>query len=213
LAKLRGSNVLLVPDLTIIFRGVNKVIGQSIEVSKECLIENNSLVNVFNKAISIINDCRSRKVKRVNNVVRRSRSLLITTISKLSIYMTNWAIHVHITNISTLREFFNGLINNTSLQLELIDREGSQISATLYNEAMVKYKPILIEGKCYQISNGVIKVANKKFSTIKCDVCIILNDNSSIIEIPENATIPKQILELERGEMVDIIGIVVMFHL
>jgi replication factor A1 len=66
------------------------------------------------------------------------------------------------------------------MNIELIDGQGTQILATFYNEIALKYNDMLQENKVYLMSNGSVKIANKKYTSIKNDYCIIFDKNSEI---------------------------------
>lgn len=52
----------------------------------------------------------------------------------------------------------------------------------MFKESAVKFNDQLVEGKVYVFSNGNVKMANKKFSTIKHDFCLIFDNYADIQE-------------------------------
>jgi ssDNA-binding replication factor A large subunit len=56
-----------------------------------------------------------------------------------------------------------------------VDKFGKEIQATLYNEAVDKYADKFKQGGVYVIRNGQVKMANKKYTTIKSDFCLVLD--------------------------------------
>lgn len=53
-----------------------------------------------------------------------------------------------------------------------MDLAGDQIEATFFKEAVDKFYGILEQGKIYLFANGAVKLANKKFTSIKNDYCL-----------------------------------------
>lgn len=53
----------------------------------------------------------------------------------------------------------------------------------MFKETATKYNEQLQEGKVYVFSNGTVKMANKKFSTIKHDFCLIFDNYGDIQEV------------------------------
>ena len=69
------------------------------------------------------------------------------------------------------------------LNIDLIDKDQSQIQATFFNDAAEKFDKILRENKVYLFANGFVKMANKKFTSIKNDHCITFDVNAEIVEV------------------------------
>jgi replication factor A1 len=60
--------------------------------------------------------------------------------------------------------------------------QGTQIQATMFNEAAKKFFDRFQLGKVYYISKGSLKLANKQFKTVKNDYEMTLNENSVVEE-------------------------------
>lgn len=65
--------------------------------------------------------------------------------------------------------------------------QGTQIQATMFNEAARKFYEKFALGKVYYISRGTLKVANKKFKTVENDYEMTLNVNSQVDEVSNEA--------------------------
>lgn len=77
--------------------------------------------------------------------------------------------------------------------VEMIDKDGTQIAATFFGEEAVKrFAPILKENKVYLFANGQVKLANKKFTSIKTDYCLTFDHLADVQEAEEDASIKKQ---------------------
>ncbi|KAL2321505.1 hypothetical protein Fmac_025884 [Flemingia macrophylla] len=51
--------------------------------------------------------------------------------------------------------------------VELTDEEGTQIQATVFNDAAGKFFDKFVLGRVYYISKGTLKVANEQFKTVQ----------------------------------------------
>ncbi|KAL2893743.1 Replication protein A 70 kDa DNA-binding subunit B, partial [Bienertia sinuspersici] len=60
---------------------------------------------------------------------------------------------------------------------------GTQIQATIFKEAAKKFHDIFQMGKVYYISNGTLKVANKRSNPVPNDYEMTLNENSIVEEV------------------------------
>ena len=66
------------------------------------------------------------------------------------------------------------------MSVDLMDTDGTLIQASFFNEAAKKYDNILEQNRIYTWSNGSIKLANKRFTSIKNDFCLTFNNNAEI---------------------------------
>ncbi|KAK6921000.1 Replication protein A, OB domain [Dillenia turbinata] len=138
----------------------------------------------------------------------------------LNPYQGNWTIKVRLTGKGNMRTFKNARGEGCVFTVELTDEDGTQIQATMFNEAARKFFDKFELGKVYYISRGTLKLAHKQFNTVKNNYEMTLNENSEVEEASnEAAFIPAtkfnfvKIDELgpyvQGRELVDIIGVVV----
>lgn len=74
----------------------------------------------------------------------------------------------------------------------MLAAQGTQIQATMFNDAARKFYERLQLGKVYYISRGTLRVANKQYKTVQNDYEMTLNENSVVEEaINETAFIPE----------------------
>lgn len=66
--------------------------------------------------------------------------------------------------------------------------QGTQIQATMFNEAAKKFYEKFQLGKVYYISKGTLKVANKQFKTVQNDYEMTLNEYSEVEEASNEVT-------------------------
>lgn len=103
------------------------------------------------------------------------------------------------------------------LKIGLVDMYGTQIEGTFFNEAAELFDPRIAENKVYLFSNGCVKMANKKFTSIKNDFCIVFEKNAQILEVEDDGTIAAQafefcpikaIQEVQQMKTLDICGVI-----
>lgn len=70
-----------------------------------------------------------------------------------------------------------------------MDREGTMIQATFFNDNAIKWYDLLHENKCYTFANGRVGMANKRFTSIKNDFCLTLGNETEIKEVPDDSYI------------------------
>ena len=91
-------------------------------------------------------------------------------IKALNTFMRDWIIKARVAsdvkNIVTKK-------GGKMMKIELVDQLGTQIEATFFGEAADKFEHVLKKDGVYLFSNGQVKMANKKFTNLKNDFCII----------------------------------------
>ncbi|KAK8918529.1 hypothetical protein KSP39_PZI021340 [Platanthera zijinensis] len=149
---------------------------------------------------------------------RTSMTRRVHPLCSLNPYQGIWTIKVRVTNKGNLRTYRNAKGEGQVFNVELTDEEGTQIQATMFNEAANKFYPKFDLGKVYYISKGTLKLANKQFKTVQNDYEMTLNENSIVEEADgESAFIPEtkynfvkidQLGSYVNGrELVDVIGV------
>ena len=101
--------------------------------------------------------------------------------------------------------------------VDLIDNQGGEIRASMFNEAATKYYDLFAKNKVYSISKGTVKIARKGYTHIKNDYSIVLNADAEIHELPNDNTISSlnynfieinELRDVADKEFVDVIGII-----
>ncbi|XP_010527273.2 PREDICTED: replication protein A 70 kDa DNA-binding subunit B [Tarenaya hassleriana] len=170
---------------------------------------------VAKSASQIINEQRGNGAPAARMAMTRRVHPLVS----LNPYQGNWTIKVRVTNKGVMRTYRNARGEGCVFNVELTDEEGTQIQATMFNEAARKFYDRFQLGKVYYISRGVLKLANKQFKTVPNDYEMTLNENADVEEasneetfIPETKFNFVPIDELgayiNQKELVDVIGVV-----
>ncbi|KAK7265867.1 hypothetical protein RJT34_33491 [Clitoria ternatea] len=147
-------------------------------------------------------------------MTRRVRPLV-----SLNPYQGNWTIKVSVTNKGNMRTYKNARGEGCVFNVELTDEDGTQIQATMFNDAARKFFDKFVLGKVYYISKGTLKVANKQFKTVQNDYEMTLNENSEVEEVAGEASFVPEVKfnfvsidqlgpHVNKNELVDVVGVV-----
>ncbi|KAF5809348.1 putative replication factor A protein [Helianthus annuus] len=157
--------------------------------------------------------------RNVAPAARMSMTRRVHPLASLNPYQGNWTIKVRLTAKGTMRHYKNARGEGCVFNVELTDEDGTQIQATMFNEAARKFFDMFEMGKVYYISKGSLKVANKQFKTVQNDYEMTLNENSLVEEaVNEAAFIPETKFNfipidqlgpyVQQKELIDVIGVV-----
>jgi replication factor A1 len=144
---------------------------------------------------------------------------LIVPINAVNPYNNKWVILARVTRKSDKRTWQNARGSGTLFNIELMDKEGTEIRATFFKEACEKFYPVLEEGKVYTFSSGKLKVVqNPQYSSIKNPYELTFDLNSEICmaesdDFKESAPVMNfvkiaKIADQDVGNIIDALGIV-----
>lgn len=85
-------------------------------------------------------------------------------ISEISSYHSRWMIKARVTGKSPLRQFNSRGGAGKVFSVELLDKFGGEIRASVFNQGADKYFDLLVVGKVYVFSRGSVKIANRQFN-------------------------------------------------
>ncbi|KGN63732.1 replication protein A 70 kDa DNA-binding subunit B [Cucumis sativus] len=150
---------------------------------------------------------------------RMSMTRRVQPLVYLNPYLGDWTIKVRVTDKGNLRTYKNAQGEGCVFNVVLTDEDGTQIQATMFNDAARKFYEKFSLGKVYYVSRGTLKVANKKFKTVQNDYEMTLNVNSQVDEVSnEAAFVPETKYNFVKIDMlgphvngrdlVDVIGVV-----
>lgn len=239
-----GSYATVIKDLSLVFTGISTLIGSPQDFNT---VKDKSKINpapIPANAILLQNDfikpkglteeamadnsdseeeVKESKIEKTSatkeaQVVKNN--IKIRPLKSLGAFSTGWVIEVMLSNKGKIHTFSNKRDDSEGclLPLEFIDEEGTQISATLFGAGGIeKYDKLLEVGKCYRISRGVVKVANKKYTKIDNDFCLTLDENSQINPVMCDITIKPKVIkytpiakikDLEIGTRINVLGVI-----
>ncbi|XP_015943436.1 replication protein A 70 kDa DNA-binding subunit B [Arachis duranensis] len=157
--------------------------------------------------------------RNVAPAARMAMTRRVRPLVSLNPYQGNWTIKVSVTSKGNMRTYKNARGEGCVFNVELTDEDGTQIQATMFNDAARKFYDKFVLGKVYYISKGTLKVANKQFKTVQNDYEMTLNENSEVEEAANEASfVPETKFSfvpidqlgpyVNKSELVDVVGVV-----
>ena len=120
-----------------------------------------------------------------------------TSLKQLTTFSRDFIIFVRVTKKSEIKTFETKNNNmGTSSQGKLfyfivLDRDGNEMQCTCFNKAVDKFFDEIEEDQLYEIKGGYVKLNDKKYTRIKSDYKIVLDENCKITKKIDNGTIKK----------------------
>ena len=75
-------------------------------------------------------------------------------IKALNQFSVDWVIKGRVVKKGNIRSWKNARGEGKLISIDIIDRAGTLVQATAFNETALKLETLLVEGKCYTFSNG-----------------------------------------------------------
>lgn len=178
-----------------------------------------NFIKDFSKIVEVDVDINEETDTKKEHITGESFNLLdrCTPIANLSYKPRNASIYAKVVFKGVRRHIESDRFCGDVMDVILIDQEGIDVKATLYNEAIEKQEGKLKEGGSYIISNFFVKMADDRFNFCKSNNVISFIDSTEIVVFENGPLISDKnynfvpINELEPSdnpnEFVDIMGI------
>ena len=133
-----------------------------------------------------------KKKEKEENKIENKKILIdmktILDLSQISTFTKNICLYVKLTHKNFPKKFYNKTTFREShlLTFDLIDKNGFQMQAAIFDDTIDKFSPLLKEGNIYYIKGGYAKINDKKYTNIKTDYKLIFDFNTQIIEVDKS---------------------------
>jgi len=140
----------------------------------------------------------------------------VQPIDSLTPFLGNkWWIRARVTDKSDIRTWSKPNSTGKLFSVTLVD-ETSSIRATIFNEAVDAFFPLLQNGSAFYFNGGQVKQANRRFSNVNNDYEATFDQSTNIFPVPrgEEGSIPSQrynfvpisvLKSREAGSLVDVL--------
>ena len=120
-----------------------------------------------------------------------------TSLKQLTTFSRDFIIFIRVTKKSEIKtyETRNNSMGTGSqgklFYFIVLDRDGNEMQCTCFNKAVDNFFDVIEEDQVYEIKGGYVKLNDKKYTKIKSDYKIVLDENSKITKKIDNGTIKK----------------------
>ncbi|XP_059076607.1 replication protein A 70 kDa DNA-binding subunit A-like [Cryptomeria japonica] len=143
---------------------------------------------------------------------------IITPIKNLNPFQTRWTIKVRVTIKKEIHQYNKKTGNGRVFSFDIIDSEGTETRVLGFNNMVDAHYGNIDIGATYNISDGVVKSANKIYNKLNSGIEITLVPESIVTPYEDDPSIPKnhfsfmpinEILEQRNNSVIDFIGVVI----
>ena len=149
-----------------------------------------------------------------NSLKYNDEMLMYTSLKHLTTFSRDFLIYVRIIRKSEIKVFNSNNLNNPKsgklfyfiildkdenemhnpksgklFYFIILDKDENEMQCTCFNKAVDKFYNVITEGKIYEIKGGYVKINDRKYTNIKSDYKIVLDENSIITEKKDNGRI------------------------
>ena len=171
---------------------------------------NNNVTEIYT------HNCRNDVIETKHNKENINSYINFIPLSQLTTFTKDIKLLVKINKIFKPKEFKSNKNNGTLFSFTIIDKEGSEMQVTGFTKAYEKFYNNICEGEIYEIYGGYLKVNDRKFSSLKSDYKLYVDESTEIIKSDKTFDIKisydfvkiADIIEKQVFSVIDVLGYV-----
>ncbi|KAK1286283.1 hypothetical protein QJS10_CPB20g00749 [Acorus calamus] len=117
-----------------------------------------------------------------------------TPINSLKKFDKLWNIKVRVMRRGLIEKYNNDKGSGERWKVIVIDAEGTKIQAVIFNEAISKFKAMLLKDRTYHISNGLVKPVLPQYASVH-NMELSLTTHTRIVESTDGLTLTDSIYD------------------
>ncbi|MCQ2820921.1 MAG: hypothetical protein MJ252_26990 [archaeon] len=122
---------------------------------------------------------------------------IYTPLKMLTTFSRDFTILVRVTAKTEIKTFSNSHTPNGKLfSVNIIDKQGTEMQITCFNKVAEKFYEAFQKDCVYEIKGGYVKINDKKYTTIKSDYKLILDDKATVRKVEDDGEIKRENLSL-----------------
>ena len=160
----------------------------------------NIILNFSEKDQSITKiTSQEKKQNKEHDIDAPMDSDAYTSLRQLTTFSRDFVILIRVTKKSEIKTFQSKNGNSSQGKLFyfiVLDMDDNEMQCTCFNKACDKFYDLIEEDQIYEIRGGMIKYTDKKFSYVKSDYRIILDEHCTITKKKDTGLIKKNNMKI-----------------
>jgi len=157
----------------------------------------------------------NNKYNNINNGAKNEPKNKGFPLSALSTFSKDFTIVVRCSKKNTMKTYNNAKGPGNLFSFLVIDSDAYEMEVLSFGQTATNLYQLIEEGKVYQIEGTYVKIAGKKFTSVKSDYTLHCSDNVKVVELKDDSTIKNysfsftkiaDIKNLASDSLVDIFG-------
>ena len=199
-----GNKIEIIRKNKVIKKNSNINLGKKIEKNKNLILNFDSIIKILKELDKNNKKKTNKKVvkKKINNIkvnnekIKKNdniedKKIIYTSLKELTTFSRDFILLVKIIKKSEIKVFETRNTNNANIltgqgklfYFVVLDNEGNEMQCTCFNKTVDTFYDIIQEDHLYEIKGGYVKINDKKYTRIKADYKIVLDENSTITPI------------------------------
>lgn len=182
---------------------------KNIEEKNNLMLNFDCIINILKDVVK--NNLKAKKKKKIKNKLNKkiitenkeninnveNKKVIYTSLKELTTFSRDFILLVRIIKKSEIKIFETRNTNNSNIltgqgrlfYFIVLDQDGNEMQCTCFNKTVNKFYDLIQENKLYEIKGGYVKINDKKYTRIKADYKIVLDENSIITQINDDIPI------------------------
>jgi replication factor A1 len=130
------------------------------------------------------------RVDNLETPLKERRNKAITPLKQLTTFSKDFKIQVRIIKKTDVKNYSTQQKTPGSVFSFVIqDEDGDEMQITCFNKAVNKFYDIIRENKIFLITGGYVKLNDRKFTSVKSDYKIVIDENTRVEEVEDDGSI------------------------
>lgn len=132
------------------------------------------------------------------NSKNQNNELRILALNEISTFTTDFAVNIKCTKKFAIKEINGKNGPLLCLNFRIADHQGTEMECTVFGDTAKELDEKVKEGSCYIIKKPFVKLADKKYCTLKTDYKLAFSRQTTIEEIEEEGEFVKPTISLTK---------------
>jgi replication factor A1 len=123
----------------------------------------------------------------------KAKARNITPLKQLTTFSKDFKIQVRVIKKSDVKNYSTqNKAPGSVFSFVIQDENGDEMQITCFNKAVNKFYELIKENKIFEITGGYVKINDRKFTSVKSEYKIVIDENTKVVELDDDGSINQQ---------------------